>query len=280
MVGQGRAAADARLAPGRFADPIARELLRPAELAVVDLVRAGTVPHGWRARVDYETVRASSEMMPPRTVLIDEAIRERPAPQVVILGAGLDGRNWRLPELRDAAVFEVDTPASQADKRDRAARLPGEPPTWVAVDFARDRLGDALAAAGHRADAPTTWVWEGVVPYLTPADVDATTAAIAAASAAGSRLVVNYQVRARAAVAGRLVARLLAASTGRRSVWAREPWRSTWTPAELAALLDRHGFATVRDTDLYAAAVDLGTPTTHRVGLRHGRVLVADRAAR
>jgi len=51
--------------------------------------------------------------------------------------------------------------ATQQDKRDRA-RACRYPPTFVPVDFGRDRLDEALATAGHRADRATTWIWEGV----------------------------------------------------------------------------------------------------------------------
>lgn len=274
---QGRAAADGLLAPGRFADPTAMALLRPDEQVAVRWARDGRVPREWPERVDYETVRATRELMVPRTVAIDDAVRERSSPQLVILGAGLDGRAWRMPELAGVTVFEVDQPASQQDKRGRAADLPGDPPAFVPVDFGRDRLGAALAAAGHRAGPATTWIWEGVVPYLTRAQVSATAAALAVCSGPGSRLIVNYQVPTMSAPLGRLVAGALMASTGRRSVWATEPWRSTWTPAALAGLLAGHGFRVTRDFDLLDAANELNTPTGRTRSLRHGRVMIADR---
>ncbi|MFI7072894.1 class I SAM-dependent methyltransferase [Micromonospora sediminicola] len=277
LVCQGRAAADGRLAPGRFADPTASALLRPDERTVVDLVRAGTPPTGWRARVDHESVRASAEVVAPRTVAVDDAVRARPTPQVVLLGAGLDGRAWRMPELAGAAVYEVDHPASQQDKRARAAALPGRAPHWVPVDFGRDRLLEALAGAGHRADLPTIWVWEGVVPYLTRAQVTATVAAVAACSAPDSRLVVNYQTPAVSTTFGRLLARLLAATTGRSSVWATEPWRSAWTPAAMRDLLTRHGFTVDHDEHLLDTARRLGTPLRHARSLRHGHLTTATR---
>ncbi|GAB3942339.1 hypothetical protein GCM10027614_29200 [Micromonospora vulcania] len=164
LVCQGRAAADGLIAPDRFADPTALPLLRPDEREAVQWVRDGAVPQPWRQRVDYETVRASAELMVPRTVAIDEAVRARPSPQVVLLGAGLDGRAWRMPEFAGVTVFEVDQPASQLDKRERAARLLGTPPRFVPVDLRRDPLGEALAAAGHRTTEATTWVWEGSCP--------------------------------------------------------------------------------------------------------------------
>ena len=103
-------------------------------------------------------------------------MRERVTPQVVILGAGLDGRAWRMGELSESDVFEVDHPASQQDKRARAEGMApvAQDLRYVPVDFGRDDLDRALASHGHRADVPTTWVWEGVVPYLSRAEVEAT----------------------------------------------------------------------------------------------------------
>ncbi|WP_213000229.1 class I SAM-dependent methyltransferase [Winogradskya consettensis] len=276
MVCQGRAAGHGLIATGRFSDPTAMALLRDGERTAVNRVRDGAVPGRWRERVDYEMVRGCAEMMVPRTVAIDDAVRERASPQVVILGAGLDGRAWRMPELAGAAVFEVDQPASQQDKRDRAALLDGAGPAYVAVDFGRDDLVEVLAAAGCRADVATTWIREGVVPYLTRPEVAATVAAAAACSAPGSRLIVNFQAPAPSMRVGQLVARALMASTGRRSVWAREPWRSTWTAGEMTALLARHGFTVTLDQDLLAVAAALETPSHRPRSLGNSRLMVAD----
>lgn len=142
--------ADGRLAPGRFADPTAEPLLREDERALVERVRDESPPPGWVPRLDYEMVRGSGEVVVPRTVAIDDAVRSGPRAQVVILGAGLDGRAWRMPELAESEVFEVDQPASQRDKQDRAAGLSGAKPRYVPVDFGRDNLADALETAGHR----------------------------------------------------------------------------------------------------------------------------------
>ena len=273
MVCQGRAAAHGRIAPGRFADPTAMPLLRAAERETVQWVRDEAIPRTWRDRIDYETVRAHAEVIVPRTVAIDDAVLAAAHPQVVILGAGLDGRAWRLP---GPAFFEVDHPASQQDKRSRAQELTGPPPAFVPVTLGHDPLGAALTAAGHRADLPTTWIWEGVVPYLTRDQVAATTAEIAACSSPGSRLIVNYQTPARSTTLGRLFSRALTASTGRRSAWAREPWRSSWTPAAVAGLLGRYGFSVVSDSDLLGEAGRLGVTVSHRHSLRTGRVAVAE----
>jgi methyltransferase (TIGR00027 family) len=277
LVCQGRAAADGRIAPGRFADPTAMPLLRPDEREAVRWVRDGVAPRQWPQRIDYETVRANAELIVPRTLAIDDAVRAHPSPQLVILGAGLDGRAWRMPELAGVTVFEVDQPATQHDKRERAAGISGTPPTFVPVDFGRDRLSEALAAAGHRKDLATSWIWEGVVPYLTQAQVAATVTGLAAGSAPNSRLIVNFQTPATSTKLGRLAARALMASTGRSSVWANEPWRSTWTPAAMAGLLARHGYTVTQDDSLLETAAVLAIPIRHRRSLHHSRVMVADR---
>ncbi len=279
LVCQGRAAADGLIAAGRFADPTAAPLLRPDEREAVQWVRDGKTPPEWRQRVDYESVRASAEVIVPRTVAIDDAVRAHPSPQLVILGAGLDGRAWRMPELAGVAVFEVDEPATQQDKRDRATGLSGTPPVFVAVDLGRDPLGEALAANGYRTDVATTWIWEGVVPYLTRAQVTATVGALAACSAPGSRLIVNFQLPSIGIKLGQLAARALMASTGRSSVWAREPWRSTWTPDAMAGLLGRYGYTVSRDIGLLDAATALAMPVRHARSLSNSRVLIADRAS-
>ncbi|MEU4242264.1 class I SAM-dependent methyltransferase [Actinoplanes sp. NPDC026619] len=272
LVCQSRAAAHGRIAPDRFADPTAMTLLRPAEQDQVAGVRDEQPPKGMTDRMAYEMIRAGREVVVARTVAIDDAVLAVPVPQVVILGAGLDGRAWRL-DLAGATVFEVDHPASQQEKRDRAAALAGEPPRFVPVDFARDRLTDALASAGHRDDQPTTWIWEGVVPYLTRPEVAATVASITARSAPGSRLIVNYQAPS---LLGGLTRKVIGALLRRTNPWAAEPWRSTWTPAAMARLLATHGFAVRSDHDLQVTATALGVRPDQPTSLRNGRVALAE----
>lgn len=275
LVCQGRAAANGAAENGPFADPVAGRLLRSDEREIVDEVRRGTPPTGWRQRTTYESVRACAEVVAPRTVAIDEALRARTKDQLVILGAGLDTRAWRLTGLVGTDVWEVDHPASQQDKR---ARLPAGLPImarsvrFTPVDFAVDDLGAALEAAGHDASAPTTWLWEGVVPYLTRGEVRATVAALAARTAPGSALVVNYQAPSTRATVGRRLARLLGSS-----VTSGEPWRSLWKPRQMAALFAAAEWRVVSDEDLFSLAHTFGMPAPGRSSLRSGRVAVAER---
>lgn len=116
-----------------------------------------------------------------RTASIDRRVRHLVGPrcgfsQVVILGAGLDTRAARLaaPGVR---FFEVDHPATQAEKQRRMAALPGfdrAAARYVGCDFERDDFLDGLVRAGFRADQPAAFVWEGVACYLTETAVRAT----------------------------------------------------------------------------------------------------------
>jgi methyltransferase (TIGR00027 family) len=279
LVCQGRAAGAALAPTAVFDDSVAGRLLTEDERVPVRQVLDGAPPPGWSERITYESVRASAEVMVPRTVEIDAALLARPGPQLVVLGAGLDDRAWRLPELAEVDVYEVDHRESQRDKQARAADLT---PTcrslrYVTVDFARDRLDVALAAAGHDADVPTSWVWEGVVPYLTEPDVTTTLAAVVALSAPGSRLVVNYQEPSVRAAVGRLAAQAMRRLAGQPDLWGAEPRRSSWTPSTMGALLAGHGLHVVSDVDLVTVAHRLSVPVTHVRSLRSGRVAVADR---
>lgn len=279
LVCQGRAAAHGRVADGQFADPVATELLREDEQDVVRQVRDDVPPDGWGNRLGYEMVKASAEVVVPRTVAIDNAVRGALGSQLVIIGAGLDTRAWRMPELVDVDVFEVDHPASQRDKRGRLGDRPAQAKsvTFVPVDFTSDRLAAALAASGHRPDEATTWIWEGVVPYLTRDEVAATLADVSDRSGVGSRLVVNYQAPALSATLGRAMVRVMTAVARQRTPWADEPIRSSWTPTAMSALLAEHGFEVNRDQDLLTLAYDLRVPIRQRGSLRTGRVVIADR---
>jgi methyltransferase (TIGR00027 family) len=258
---------------------MATALLRDDERVAVQRVRAGVPPKDWGERIEFEMVRAISEVIMPRTVAIDDAVRDRLVPQVVIIGAGLDDRAWRMPELADVEVFEVDHPASQRDKRSRVRDLQplARSVRFVPADLSRDRLDTALASAGHRPEVATTWIWEGVVPYLRRAEVAATVQALSGRSTAGSRLIVNYQSPALSAAFGRVAARAMTAMARQRSPWADEPRRSSWTPTAMSGLLAGYGFSINRDADLLTLAEGLPVPSRQRRFLRTGRVAVADR---
>jgi methyltransferase (TIGR00027 family) len=265
LVAMGRAAAHGRTSATAFSDPTALLLLPPEARARVERYRSAKQPQGFRDRIFEHRIK----MMVVRTVAIDEAVRGVTSPQVVILGAGLDGRAWRMPELANSVVFEVDHPDTQREKRARIAPLTqtAREVRFVAVDFTRDHLDDALVKAGHDASQPTTWIWEGVVMYLSRAEVERTLAVIERLSAPHSRLVIAYHSPA-------LMLLLVGAAV--RALG--EPLRSVFTADTMRSLLAKYGFVVVRDEDMPTIAralpPDIGQ-TIRRI--KHARIVVADR---
>jgi methyltransferase (TIGR00027 family) len=271
LVCMGRALAHGVLAPGRFADPTALILLPDEAAREVRNEQAGKVPPGLRARLRHQYLRVQAMMMAARTVAIDDAVRAAGSPQVVILGAGLDGRAWRMPELRDVSVFEVDHPDSQRDKRQRVQKL--EPVSldirFVPVDFEHDALEHALAHAGHDETRSTTWIWEGVVMYLTPRDIEASLAVVQRRSIPGSRVVIVYHAPA-------LVLKLVGLLLKRLG----EPLRSAFPPEQMRALLGRYGFEVSSDQDLQSVGATLSAEIGKAAGrVRHMRVVTAERTS-
>ncbi len=132
-----------------------------------------------------------------RTCLIDDMIENslnEPVEQFVILGAGFDTRAYRLPQLRDVNVFEVDHPDTQAAKHEalrcRFTDLPNHV-RFVPTNFKDRDLGTVMGDAGYRESARTFVLWEGVTNYLTEDAVDATLRWVSRASP-DTRLLFTY----------------------------------------------------------------------------------------
>ena len=175
--------------------------------------------------------------------------------QVVIAGAGYDGRALRYakPGVR---WFEIDHPATQADKVARLTRLSIPTPhlTFVAADFAVDDVGRALAGAGHDPTAPTLFLCEGVAVYLDVAVIGGLLRVLRAAAAAGSRLAISVSTgtsderrrRFQAAVGalGEPANTVLTAAAA-AELLSTSGWQELPTVAEGAAADARAGFLTL-----------------------------------
>ena len=234
----GRALADGDPTLPGFSDATAFVLLPDEARRRVERVRAEGNPRGLRKAIEHGYLVRQSKITAVRTQAIDEAVREASSAQLVILGAGLDGRAWRMTDLAEVVVFEVDHPDSQREKRKRVESLgqSAREVRFVPLDFAQGDLERALSAAGHDPSRPTTWLWEGVVMYLTRPAIEATLSVIARRSALGSSLTVLYHSPA-----------LILHLVGSIVRWLGEPLRSSFSPEALRALLGGYGFQVVRD---------------------------------
>lgn len=256
-------------------DPVARRLL---PLGVAQL--AAAMPLAWR--VPAFTQRALHllgmgflDHVALRTAAIDSALEsaiDRGVHQLVILGAGLDARAWRLDSLAQCNVFEVDHPATQGYKRRHVEALTprARGVRFVSVDFEREAPGDRLAVSGHDPTVRSFWLWEGVTPYLNVSAIEATLAMIRGRSIAGSMLAVSYVTPDLLSI-GRGMEPLL--REGARLI--REPLRGVMRTDELHALIERHGFEVQSDTDTLDWAARFWPAREARMIEARERLLVA-----
>jgi methyltransferase (TIGR00027 family) len=176
-------------------DDLALSILPAGQRALVramrwPLLRRLTIAAGERA------VPGSWSIITCRKRYIDDKLDEalNDIDSVVILGAGMDTRAYRLAHRSDIPVFEVDLPVNIERKKAAVQRAIGGVPAsvhLVPLDFERDDLIGALTENGYRRGARTFFIWEGVTQYLTEDAVRATLDALQPA-AAGSRLVFTY----------------------------------------------------------------------------------------
>ena len=184
----------------RNPDWLAERLVGPTERALIADHPIGTAfEREFQEAINDPDIFGLVWLMLVRTRHIDErmqrAVRDG-ATQLVILGAGFDTRAWRFTELlKDVAVIEIDRAATQEYKKRRVEDALGGAPAnlvYAPVDFTRERLGDVLRRAGFRSDRKTYFICEGVSMYVPEEGMKETLRAIAAESAPGSTLLLEY----------------------------------------------------------------------------------------
>ena len=168
-------------APASYGDPAADEALSRD-------VADGLAPR--RNRM-HEYLRA-------RTAFFDRVVTDavaRGITQVVVGGAGYDGRALRYgaPGTR---WFEIDHPATQADKRERLTRLGLDTAhvSFIPADFTADPVAAPLRGAGFDTARPALFLFEGVAVYLELPVTERVLAEFRAAAADGSLLAVSVSV--------------------------------------------------------------------------------------
>lgn len=201
----------ADMVSGSAASPRARMGVALTKLGVKKLTRALLS----RASPGSDVFMFARQTVPDD--LARAALESNSETQIVILGAGLDTSGLRIGAERRVAgqapgrFFEVDLPATQAEKRQlvarllrRPARLPARLPAclpaclnednivYVPCSFGEDELGTTLCGAGFNASKPTVWVWSGVVHYLTDEAVRATIAEMNRLSEPGSQFFFDF----------------------------------------------------------------------------------------
>ena len=153
----------------------------------------GYVPKAFR--YPYEGDISMGYLASARQTFFD-AVVDRNLPvmaQFVILGAGFDTRAFRFPRSTGVRSFEVDTPETQAIKRQalEKAGIDTQGVTFVSADFEKEDWLARLVEAGFDPSQPALFLWEGVIIYLDREAVENTLRKIAS-TAKGSLVAFDY----------------------------------------------------------------------------------------
>lgn len=199
-----------------------------------------------------------------RTIFFDAQVTAAIAAgisQIVVLGAGYDDRALRF-RTPGVTFYEVDHPATQADKRARlsAIGVPPGGPVLVGADFRHDDLPSVLPRAGHDPALPSLFLCEGLLVYLDERATIGLLGGAAAAAGAASVLAASLSIHAE----GLDSAVVLARANARRRTAADEPWLTIAPVAAQVSLLARAGWLVTASAD----AADL------RTGAEVGRSLL------
>ncbi|MEU1980447.1 SAM-dependent methyltransferase [Nocardia sp. NPDC019395] len=165
---------------------------------------------------------------------VDDSVQEAVdagCPQIVLLGAGLDTRAFRLPLPPGTLFFEVDLPELFDFKEPVLAAHRARPVCTRRV-VAADLAGDwerVLLTQGFRTDLPTAWIDEGVLGYLARPDAYAVAEAVTRLSAPGSRFGIGrFEVDAAAPRYSALRELVMADNASGRPVNGLGPEAETW----------------------------------------------------
>lgn len=181
-----------------------------------------------------------------RKRFVDDEVRaaiDAGAQQLLIIGPGFDTLGLRIAARHaEVTVLEVDAPATAERRRAALQRMNGRYSNHqlVSADLSQTSLRDTVRNVDDwRPNLQTAVVAEGVIMYLTEAEVSALLEDIREMTAPGSRLVFTYiktDAKGQPTVGGLTkVLRVSLAIVG-------EPFRWGMQPQLLEAFLEQRGF--------------------------------------
>jgi len=225
-------------------DPVAERLLPAYQQRY--LRRLGALARFWRGyylrQADAFTALRSQVVV--RSRYAEDALaaaRDRGVGRYVILAAGLDTFALRQP-VAPIDVLEIDHPATQGWKQEllqtRDIDLPAEL-AFLPVDFEAVSLAEVWPAR----QAPDFVSWLGATYYLTRETIAGTLETLAACTAPGSRLVLDYWSAHPPTAAGNL----LLWGTRLAVALQQEPMLSFFDPDDIECLAAEAGWEVVEN---------------------------------
>jgi methyltransferase (TIGR00027 family) len=223
-----------------FADPLALRILGSDAERAIALAKERPERRGLRLFIAMRSRFAEDSARHA----IEKGVR-----QILVLGAGLDTFAYRLERTQDMRVFELDHPATQAEKRRRMTEAQIVEPahvSYVAHDFEGGSMTAALKAGDLDPDRGAFVLWLGVTPYLTEEAVFATLGELASWPG-GTEVVFDYANPPEAVDEPN--ARNFHREMAERVAASGEPFRCYFDSAALHARARKLGFSNIEDLD-------------------------------
>ena len=106
-----------------------------------------------------------------------ESIKSSDIHNIVNLGAGMDTRLYRFPEVQTKKCFEMDQSESVENKRKAIEKALGVFPDHiqqVPINFIQESIDEKLKKRGYNPEEKTFFIWEAVSQYLDMASLEKT----------------------------------------------------------------------------------------------------------
>ncbi len=237
-----------------FADPYAYALTSPGWQK---LLRSPSLVKIMNSPVLNRTLGLLSGQVVGRSRYAEDLLQQALARQInqyVLVGAGLDSFALRQnPHYPDLKIFEVDHPDTQTTKQHKLQQLGTVPANveFVAIDFEKESLADALARSSYQQAAPGFFSWLGTTHYLEPQTTLNTLKRIADFAAPLSEVVLDYSIHYQELQG---VERLGSFAVSQFTQFLKEPLIGQFKPSTLHQAVEAMGFEVVED--LSGAAIN------------------------
>ena len=123
-----------------------------------------------------------------RTRFFDDFLLSSSVNQVVILASGLDTRAYRLPWNSGVKLYELDFPEVLAYKENCLSEVDPKCDRYAIAADLTQSWEDNLIKAGYCPEAPSIWLAEGLLMYLSEAQVREILSTVSRLSVSGSYL--------------------------------------------------------------------------------------------
>lgn len=179
-----------------FTDPVIKDLITLPIRLMLEL----KIMRDWLIIMSDSKTKGIYGSQICRTKYIDDLLQlaiGKGVTQIVILGAGLDTRPYRIPSRDKIRFFEVDMPSVQDYKKKKIGKYLGSLPAnvvYIPIDFNSQTLDEAVAGKGLDLSKPIFFIWEGVTQYITE-DAVRNTLRFISKSSPGSSVVFTYVLK-------------------------------------------------------------------------------------